>query len=63
MYPINFFFPSFYRFIDISKITDVEDVHDSETEQFCFNVVTPNRTYEIRAKDNDHKLKYGRDSL
>lgn len=45
-------------FIDISKITDVEDVHDSETEQFCFNVMTPNRTYEIRAKDNDHKLKW-----
>ncbi|XP_073229451.1 uncharacterized protein [Porites lutea] len=50
-------------YIDISKITEVQDVHDSETEDFCFNVVTPKRTYEIKAKDNDSKLKYGRDSV
>ena len=56
-----FVFFYFFRFIDISKITEVQDMSDSEKEKFCFNVVTNNRTYpEIKAKDNDRKLRHGR---
>ena len=46
--------------MDITNITEVQDVPDSDEEKFCFNVVTPDRTYEIKAKDNDGKLRYGR---
>ena len=51
-----------YRSIDVRIITEVTDLPDSEQneENSCFNIVTPNRTYEIKGRDKDEKLRYGR---
>ncbi|XP_068678534.1 uncharacterized protein [Montipora foliosa] len=47
-------------FIDIKKITEVQDLPSSEgnDEKSCFNVVTPKRTFEIRAKDEEEKKRW-----
>ena len=41
-------------------ITEVTDLPDSEQneENSCFNIITPNRTYEIKGIDKDEKLRY-----
>ena len=43
-------------------ITEVTDLPDSEQneESSCFNIITPDRTYEIKGIDKDEKLRYGR---
>ena len=43
-------------------ITEVTDLPDSEQneENSCFNIITPDRTYEIKGIDKDEKLRYGR---
>ena len=48
------------RSIDLRMITEVTDLPDSEQneENSCFNIITPNRTYEIKGIDEDEKLKY-----
>ena len=48
------------RSIDVRKITEVTDLPDSEQneENSCFNIITPDRTYEIRGNDKDEKLRY-----
>ena len=42
-------------------ITEVTDLPDSEQneENSCFNIITRNRTYEIKGIDKDEKLRYG----
>ena len=43
-------------------ITEVTDLPDSEQNQenSCFNIITPNRTYEIKGINKDEKLRYDR---
>ena len=43
-------------------ITEVTDLPDSEQneENSCFNIITPDRTYEIKVIDEDEKLRYDR---
>ena len=42
--------------------TEVTDLPDSEQneENSCFNIITPNRTYEIKGINKDEKLRYDR---
>ena len=48
------------RSIDIRMITEVTDLPDSEQneENSCFNIITPDRIYEIKGIDEDEKLRY-----
>jgi len=41
-------------------ITEVTDLPDSEQneENSCFNIITPDRTYEIKGIEEDEKLRY-----
>ena len=50
------------RSIDVRMITEVTDLPDSEQneENSCFNIITPDRTYEIKGIDEDEKLRYGK---
>ena len=50
------------RSIDIRMITELTDLPDSEQNQenSCFNIITPNRTYEIKGINKDDKLRYDR---
>ena len=43
-------------------ITEVIDLPDSEQneENSCFNIITPDRIYEIKGIDEDEELKYGK---
>lgn len=43
-------------------ITEVTDLPDSEQneENSCFNISTPDRTYEIKGIDEDENLRYDR---
>ncbi|XP_068748037.1 uncharacterized protein [Montipora capricornis] len=47
-------------FIDIKNITEVQDWPSSAgyCKKSCFNVVTPKRTFEIRAKDEEEKERW-----
>ena len=51
-----------FRSIDVRMITEVTDLPDLEQneESSCFNIITPDRTYEIKGIDKDEKLRYGR---
>jgi len=46
--------------IALEKITAVQDLPASEqnVENSCFNVVIPSRTYEMKAKDEEEKLRW-----
>ncbi|KAM7439200.1 hypothetical protein ABFA07_011378 [Porites harrisoni] len=46
--------------IDVRMITEVTDLPDSEQNQenSCFNIITPNRTYEIKGINKDDKLRW-----
>jgi len=46
--------------IDLERITAVQDLPASEenVENSCFNVVIPSRTYEMKAKDEEEKLRW-----
>ena len=43
----------------ITKVTDLPDSEQNQ-ENSCFNIITPNRTYEIKGIDKDEKLRYDR---
>jgi len=47
-------------FIDLDKITEVQDLPASEenVENSCFNLLLPSRTYEMKAKDEEEKLRW-----
>lgn len=48
-------------FIDLDVIIAVQDQPPSQQDinNACFNVVTPTRTYELMAHDEQEKLRYG----
>ena len=43
----------------ITEVTDLPDSGQNE-ENSCFNIITPNRTYEIKGINKDEKLRYDR---
>lgn len=47
------------RFIDLDVIIAVQDQPSSQQDinSSCFNVVTPTRTYELMAHDEQEKLR------
>ena len=49
----------FVRFIDLDVIIAVQDQPSSlqDINNACFNVVTPTRTYELMAHDEQEKLR------
>ncbi|CAH3047207.1 unnamed protein product [Porites lobata] len=51
---------TFMGSIDVRMITEVTDLPDSEQneESSCFNIITPDRTYEIKGIDKDEKLRW-----
>ena len=51
-----------YRSIDVRMITEVTDLPESEQNEknSCFNIITRNRTYEIKGINKDEKLRYDR---
>ena len=50
---------AFVRFIDLDVIIAVQDQPSSQQDlnSACFNVVTPARTYELMAHDEQEKLR------
>lgn len=43
----------------ITEVTNLPDSEENE-ENSCFNIITPDRTYEIKGIDKDEKLRYGK---
>ena len=51
------------RYIDLEKVVSVvevegEDPPDSEPEKFCFNIVCPERTYQLQTDSDDTRKQW-----
>lgn len=52
-----------YRLIDLEKVVSVMEVEeeaplDSEPEKFCFNIVCPDRTYQLQTDSDDTRKQW-----